>query len=116
MWQSKNKKETKYAVQVRRQEIVDHIIEQLDQVPTTSLSNQQKSTMVENMMQARELPPHKQDNIYYALMISMHADDKLLKRKYRNKIQQAMKQNGISGRLKDIVTLESDRTVKVLTG
>jgi hypothetical protein len=89
---------TKYSVQVRRQELVDHVIETLNQSGmsyqqgsnTVQLTNIDKSYMVEQMMTAWKVPENKKNDINHALMIAMHADHHLLSKATRTKIGEQM--------------------------
>ncbi len=89
---------TTYSIQVWRQELVDHIIDTLDQSDISytqngeqiQLADVSKSSMVEHMMSARELPNGKQDDVYHALMISMWADPAIQSRATRDTIQYSM--------------------------
>jgi len=113
---------TKYSIQVRRQEIVDHVVETLRDAnidvqvsgQNIVIDDQAKSDILEHMMAAWKLPENQKDNVYHALMVSMRADETLRPRAVRDQIQAKMEQ-GRRGKLTEIIDITSQTTVKVLT-
>lgn len=100
-----------YGIQVRRQEIVDHIIEQMQ---VSSMADTEKADILEHMMQSRKVSPAKRNDVYHSLMRSMRADNRIQSKSQRDIIQ-ALMQKGKNGSLTAMYDIKKNSDVKILT-